>query len=141
VPNLLDVGTKEWGALQGHGLIVGIPGIFYVADTVDLASLPTAQMPTYTVLSRRIPRAKVLDVFVSTYVPDREASVGAPLCNKLISSVFDRQPAALLDSRTLLSVARRVFASLPDGRLILLRTKATANDFTTSLAPTPGSVP
>jgi hypothetical protein len=141
VPNLLNVGTKEFISLFGHGLIVGIPGIYYIADTVDLSSVPTARLPNTAELSLRIPRAKVLDVFASALTPAQEANQGLPLCPQWINPVFDRQPGGFLEEIIVNTVVRRVFTALPDGRVVLLRTKATANDFVVAPRATPGVVP
>ena len=139
-PNLIDVGTKEFVSVLGRGLLVGFPGIYYIADTLDLSSLPTARLPTTVELSLRIPRGKVLDVFASALTPSREANQ-PPMCAQWISPVFDRQPAGFFEELTTNTAVRRVFTSLPDGRVILLRTKTTANDFVVALNATPGVVP
>jgi hypothetical protein len=141
VPNLLNVGTKEFVSVFGHGLIVGWQGIYYIADTADLSSLPTALLPNTAELSLRVPRAKILDVFASAYTPAIEASIGAPLCPQWVNPVFDRQPGGFLEDIIVNTVLRRVFTTLPDGRVILLRTKTTANDFVLSPLATPGVVP
>jgi hypothetical protein len=64
-----------------------------------------------------------------------------PLCPQLAHSNFDRQYANLYDNReTQRSMKRRVFATLPSGRVILLRTRSSRNDF--ELGPrSPGSLP
>jgi hypothetical protein len=140
VPNLINVGTKEFFSVVGHGLIVGFPGIYYIADTVDLSSLPTARLPAHVELSLRIPRAKVLEVFASALTPSLEANQ-QPMCPQWIDPVFDRQPGGFLGELTTNTVVRRVFTTLPDGRVVLLRTKATANDFVLAPRATPGVVP
>ena len=141
VPNLIDVGTKEFFSIIGHGLIVGFHGIYYVADTVDLSSLPMARLPNTVELSLRVPRAKILDVFASAYTPATEANIGLPLCPQWVNPVFDRQPGGFLEEIIVNTVVRRVFTTLTDGRVILLRTRATANDFFLSPTATPGVVP
>jgi len=140
VPNLINVGSKEFFSIVGHGLLVGVHGIYYIADPVDLSSLPMARLPYTDELSTRIPRAKVLDVFASAATPAQQANQ-PPLCAQWINPVFDRQPGAFLADHTSYAVVRRVFATLEDGRVILLRTKTTVNDFLISFSATPGTVP
>jgi hypothetical protein len=140
VPNLIDVGPLEYFPQVGHGLRIASPGIYYVADAVDLAALPTTPLPPQGTMAPRIPRAKILDVFVTTQTPAAEANQ-PPLCPQLINPTFDRQPGHFFEEGTVNTVIRRVFASLPDGRVILLRTKATANDFAVTSPATPKAVP
>jgi hypothetical protein len=92
----------------------------------------------------RIPREKILDVFSSGDIPELEAiseANGFPLCPEIVHANFDRQFANLLDERdSQRSVRRRVFATLPSGRVILIRTRSSRNDFEAAV-PSPGSVP
>jgi hypothetical protein len=144
VPNLISVGPEEFAQPLGHGLIPGVQGraVYYVADTLMIAALPTTTMPAVPNPVPRIPGAKILDVFTSLEVPELEANA-LPACPQLISAEFDRQPGYLLEAgagRTN-TILRRGFAQLLDGRWILQRTKATALDFRLAPRPTPGWVP
>jgi hypothetical protein len=141
VPNLLQVGPRgEFLAFPGHGLFFAGAGIYYIADGVDLASLPSARIPPQGISAVRIPRAKVLDVFASAYQPAAEATVPAQ-CPAWISTVFDRRPGGFFPGTTTTStIERRLFTVLPGGQHLLQRTMATANDFTLSPSATPGRV-
>jgi hypothetical protein len=144
VANLAEVGPQEAFNLGGHGALFWSDVPWWVAKDVDLDLQPRAQLPGSTRFFLRIPRASILDVFMSVYVPAVIAAVGLPLCPQLLSPVFDRQPASLLDAQSPNpgTIVRKVFTTLPDGRVILLRTRATANDFERlHVAGTPGRVP
>jgi hypothetical protein len=142
VPNLRSIGPAAPYTLWGHGMIYGIDGeILFVSDAVDVISLPRSSVPGFSVQFARIPRASVLDVLTTGRIPDLEAVATLPLCPQLINPAFDLQAGLLWDYRSFLSVARKVFTTLPDGRVILLRTRSTANDFVDNVAPSPGRVP
>ena len=151
VPNMLDVGAKQDGGFLGHGMLFASNPdlILFVADAVDLSAVPRARMPVPLddVFAPRIPREQILDVFASTQTPATEAageSAGylAPPCPAFINPVFDRQRAELLGaSLGYTGIARRVFTTLPDGRVVLLRTRSSANDFIGETPLTPGAVP
>ena len=143
VPNLIQLGD-EYAPPLGHGLMVGEPGrvVYYLADSLDPSTLPTAVLPGAPWTFRRVPRNKVLDVFTSLLVPDLE--VGAfPVCPQVINPVFDLQEGYLLKVGTLHTntIIRQPWAQLPDGRWVLRRTKATALDFGLVAFPTAGWVP
>jgi hypothetical protein len=59
----------------------------------------------------------------------------------MLDPIYDRQRAALADYRHTGSVRRRVFATLPNGRVILQHTRTSARDFERVPTPTPGRVP
>jgi hypothetical protein len=151
VPNMLDVGAKQDGAILGHGMLFGSNPdlILFVADTVNLSAVPRARMPgsVSDVLAARIPRDRILDVFASTQTPATEAageSAGylARPCPTLINPVFDRLRAQLIgDNLGYTGIARRLFTTLPNGRAVLLRTRSSANDFIGETPLTPGAVP
>jgi hypothetical protein len=141
VPNLLTVGPRgEFAPVPGHGLLPVYAGIYYIANAVNLASLPSARIPPQGIVGLRIPRAEVLDVFASAYQPAEEATL-PPQCPAWISPVFDRQPGSFFYQTTSTTIERRLFGILPNGQHLLQRTKATANDFTLSLRARPGRVP
>jgi len=141
VPNMVTEGLEFFRQL-GHGLLFQMAGIFYIAEGSDLALLPATDLPPNAQPAWRIPRSTVLDVLASSYAPQLEAYYSdVPLCRPWINPVFDRQPGGFLESLTTNSARRRVFMRLPNGRVILLRTKATANDFEIVGAATPGVVP
>jgi hypothetical protein len=145
VPNLISLGPYEAYWVLGHGLLPGEPGrvIYFVADSLDPTTLPTTRLFNEGLPVPRIPRGKILDVFSSVLVPDLEAAASYPRCPEAISPVFDRQTGNLLEvgfPRTN-TIVRRAFGQLPDGTLILQRTRATAIDFVLSARLTPGTAP
>jgi hypothetical protein len=151
VPNMLDVGAKQDGAVLGHGMAFGSNPdlILFVSNVVDLGSVPRARMlvPLDDFFAPRIPRDQILDVFASTQTPATEAAGEAAgqlalPCPNFINPVFDRQRAELIgDNLGYTGIARRVFTTLPDGRVVLLRTRSSANDFAGLTPLTPGQVP
>jgi hypothetical protein len=144
VPNMLDIGLGEWGAgLLGHGLDFADAGVVFVADPVDVDSLARDNLPVQDPPHVRVPRARVEDVFTTGQTPGLEAentAEGFPLCPQLVNATMDRQYANLWDTNALRSMRRRVFGRLPDGRVILMRTRSSAADFELD-APSPGVVP
>jgi hypothetical protein len=151
VPNMLNVGPKEQDAILGHGMHwASNPDlILFVANPVDLGAVPRAREPgsLNDVLAARIPHDQVLDVFASTQTPATEAAGEAAghlarPCPTFINSVFDRQPAQLIGNNLgYTGIRRRVFTTLPDGRVVLLRTRSSATDFIGDTPLTPGAVP
>jgi hypothetical protein len=144
VPNMIDVGVQEPGAtVDGHGLWFRGEGATFLASPVDVTTLPRDSLPVSSPWYVRMPRDAILDVYSTSETPAGEAAssaLGYPLCPQIVNSVFDRQYANLYDRQVALSMRRKVFATLPDGRVILLRTRSSANDFVLE-APTPGKVP
>jgi hypothetical protein len=145
VRNMVASGLGEFGAgLLGHGWsLYGELGVLFVADSVTVGALPVANLPTNPPDWVRVPREKILDVFSSATVPELEANSeanGFPLCPEITHTNFDRQSANLLDDRDPnRTIRRRVFATLPNGRVILLRTRSSRNDFEVA-TPSPGWV-
>jgi hypothetical protein len=140
VPNMVNLGP-EFGIVGHQPIPWGVSDeVFYLADTVDLASLPYAVLPSYPEPQPRIPRSKILDVLGTRLTPEAEAGLSVVRCYPQINRVFDLQPTPLIDASKLYGIARRVFTRLPDGRVILLRTKNSLNDFIAQ-EPRPGEVP
>jgi len=133
--NLTIVGTPYATDLLGHGPY-GWSGIKFIADTVDVASLPTVQPPNYRVPIPRIPREKILDVvYFESHPAFWEEYPQFVLCPVLISPVFDAGPAFWYDEVAFVSWRRRAAGPF------LLRSGSTVNDFEIIAAPTPGIVP
>lgn len=139
VPNLIDVGVLRWEfAGIGHGWYPGSAGITVLVQPVDTAGLPTEDFPGFRYpRHRRIPASAIVDLATFLEVP--EANLFAPYCNNLVPPAFDRRPARVLNQQLTTSIARKPLATLPDGRVILQRTRTSASDFTRS-APSPGRV-
>jgi hypothetical protein len=117
-------------------------GILFVAESLTVGALPRDNLPILADPEyARIPREKILDIFTTGKTPEVEAADPFPLCAQIVHQNFDRGFANLEDTRDpQRSMRRRVFATLPNGRVILLRTRSSRNDFEAA-QPTPGSVP
>jgi hypothetical protein len=132
--NITLVGTPSSDDLFGHGpWFTG--GSFYIADSVDVSTLPTVQPPNYRVAIPRIPRAKILDFVYFLNVPSFYEKYGFVLCPVPISPVFDTGPAFWYEAARFMSFRRISVGS------VLLRSGSTVNDFEIIDAPTPNRVP
>ncbi len=141
VPNMLTLGDHWETTLFGHGLyLTTINEILALAEPVDVADLPVDFLPVITPRFWRVPAGKILDVVTFSPTPEIEASLTSAPCEHMVYPSFDRQFAQLIDPDKRNGIARRVFATLPDGRKILQRTKTSARDFE-ARAPTPGWIP
>lgn len=142
VPNLLDVGPKKRVNVVGEGLFFSpVFDLLVLADRLEPAELVAENLPVdRDPLYHLIPAAKILDVLTLTTTPEVQASLTYPYCARLTGEAFDRQPAPLLNTQLLTAILRRVFATLPDGRVILQRTRTSGADFYRG-TPTPGTVP
>ena len=146
VPNMVEVGLAEYFRLPpvgGHGLFFGhrLEIVVWVADTLTVSALQTGDLPVNSPRYVRIPRAKILDVITSGQTPSLEAAALYPLCPQLVNAVLDRQYASLFSWTAVMGMQRQLFATPPDGPKVLLRTKASANDFIAQTPPTPYEVP
>ncbi len=141
VPNARTI-VLEFQTLGRGMMFFGVGGgIHFVADAVDLNTVPWMRPGSYNNRIPRIPRAKILDVFASSMTPALEATEGmqTPLCDRFINEVFDRQRAVLFDPGEIASIQRRTIG-LFDGRVLLQRTKSSAADFISSRLISPGVV-
>ena len=132
-PNLVNVGTSEHWA--GNGVLFRFSGdVAFVADAVDVASLPRALIADYPIMSLRIPAAAVLDVYIWTW----EGST-LPVCPHPVNERFGRLPPAIQPGGDFLpaSMQRRVFRQEGD-RKILQRTLSSGRDFVVAYPRTPG---
>jgi len=126
----------EFGDPLGHGWWFSGGGIYFLADSVDLATLPRVTPPNYRTAIPRIPRNKLLDVVTLQFTPEFYVQYGYQLCDVLVSPVFDAGPAFLIDySRGLYSVVR-----LAAGTTLQV-SRSTMSDFIVVPSPTPGRVP
>jgi hypothetical protein len=136
VPDLVNVGTRTHP--YGNGMVFGLSsGVPFLADSVDIAGLPSTLIPDYTIPHLRIPAGAVLDVAAFTF-----QGSPYPACPHIVHSRFLRQSAPLIPSGNTQpqSIQRRVFRTLSGGRQVLLRTLVTGRDFFLSSPRTPGSV-
>lgn len=127
---------SAWSDPFGHGWFFSGGGIYFLADSVDLAALPRVTPPNYATAIPRIPRNRILDVVTLYFVPEHYEQYGFQLCDVLISSVFDAGPAFLIAaSRGLYSVVRTTAGTM------LRVSRSTVSDFNVVPSPTPGRIP
>jgi hypothetical protein len=132
-PNLVNVGTYEHWA--GNGVLFHFSGdVAFVADDVDVASLPRALIPDGFTPRLRVPAAAVLDVYIWTF-----EGADSPICPHPVNERFGRLPQAIQpgDDFTPASMQRRVFRQEGD-RKILQRTLSSGRDFVVAYPRTAG---
>jgi len=131
----MELLEAESGDPLGHGARFSA-AIYFLADSVDLATLPRVTPPNYRTAIPRIPRGKILDVVFLEFTPEFYDQYGFQLCDVLISPVFDAGPAFILRySLGLYSVVR-----LAAGTTLQV-SRSTVSDFSVVPSPTPGRVP
>jgi hypothetical protein len=138
VPNLEDIGLKPMQPIW--------PGDSdmpeFLADAVDVTSLPRYVDPYSGSPWVRIPAAAILDTWVG--VGDQSVyTYTYPACLQTTHRFFDRLPgpAAYVDDwNNGLSAQRRVLMVLPDGRKVLQDTNTSMFDFVKAVM-TPGWIP
>ena len=134
--NMVLLETESTDVL-GHGKRFIDSQILFLADSVDLATLPRVTPPNYRTAIPRIPRDKILDVVSLFLYPEWFPSNGFQLCEVLISPVFDAGPAFIIDpARGIYSVVRRIAAGAT-----LQVSRSTVSDFMVVSQSTPGWVP
>ena len=127
---------SEFSDPAGHGKRFSSSTSYFLADSVDLATLPRVTPPNYATAIPRIPRDKILDVVTLQFTPEFYEQYGFRLCDVLISPVFDAGPAFLIDAgRGLYSVVRIMAGPT------LQVSRSTVSDFIVLPSPTPGQVP
>ena len=153
VPNSVVIGTNGWygGGYTGHGMqfSLGAGGGIVVALPVDTTSLPRGKRTpgsAYTV--QRLPRSRILDVFVTSVVTDYFITSGFSYCPHQVNNYFDHSwppwglytPPEGWRQRGRYSVQRKVAYTRSDGRKILQDTRSTEADFSVRLR-TPFALP
>lgn len=131
--NITPVGTPYASDIFGHGPWFN-RGSMYIADSVDLSTVPYVQPPNYRAPIPRIPREKILDFVYFRSIPSFYESTGYTYCPLLVSPVFDTGPAHWYEPTRFMSFQRKSAGAL------LLRSGSTVNDFEIIDAPTPGRV-
>jgi hypothetical protein len=133
VPNMIDIGLRTSQA----GLAL-TSGTVFIAEPLDPSVLDRGHEPDTGREWMRVPAGLVLDVLVPL-VQDPVF----PLCPQVVHPSFDRAwVESVTEREPTLSLHRRVLMSLPDGRVVLQYTRASAADFTvapTSPAAGPGN--
>jgi hypothetical protein len=138
VPNMEHVGFRPSIDALGRGLVP----VYYtpfIADNVDLESLPTDQLPLRNPDYRRFPAAMVLDL-VAVYHDPATLDWDGRVCDHLVSPIFDRQAAPIWNGLAGNSVHRRVLGTTASGQVILQRTRTSAVDLVRG-PRSPGRVP
>jgi hypothetical protein len=137
VPDLEEIGVRPMPGGPGFAMPA------FLANPVDLQSLPRRIEPYSGHVFVRLPRAQILDAASATY----EAVPGfdeVPPCLDDLHRAFERLPGGGLklpsDFQEGRSLQRRVLLVLPDGRKLLQDTNTSMFDFVK--APrTPGWIP
>ena len=138
VPNMEHVGFRPSVDALGRGVV---PVYFtpFIADNVDLESLPTDKLPLRDPDYRRFPAATILDL-VAVYHDPATLDFDSRVCDHLVSPSFDRQAASIWDGLAGNAIHRRVLGTTVSGKVILQRTKTSALDLLRG-ARSPGRVP
>ena len=138
VPNMVHAGFRPSVDALGRGLVHTYFTPF-IADNVDLESLPTDKLPLRDPDYRRFPVSAILDL-VSVYKDPAKPDFDTRVCDHLVSPVLDRQAAPIFDGLAGDAIHRRVLGTTPDGRAILQRTKTSAVDLVRG-PKSPGRIP
>ena len=146
VPNMINIGIREYAPAHGHGFEpnAGYGAVLVLAEPLDVSSLSVDYVPGFLSPEiHRIPAEKLLDVLSARLTPEAMAGTSLPpYCAQHVHANFDRQRAQLHELEGVIyTVQRRVLGVLPDGRVILQRTKTSSRDFHARTPATPGKVP
>ncbi len=136
--NMIDVGPRPF-TLFAHGFFFFTTAALpFLADAVDLSTLPTARLFASGREYVRIPANKLLDVAALRYFGP---SLG-PACPEMVHASIDGAAFLMPEDNPggARSVQRRVIGSFATGRQVLLRTRTSARDFDYRVR-TPGSLP
>ena len=139
--NMIDLSITTNGD-PGHGLWWGRSDVTaFVANPVDVSSLPHSILPSVEPDWVRMPASALLDVFSSSVTPAEEANEQyGHTCGQQVSPAIDRQQATLSGGNDSVSINRKVLFQTSTGRKVLLRTRTSARDFELA-KPNPGEVP
>lgn len=135
-PNLRDIGLDGW-----MPFLPGMSRPIFLADAVDLSTLPRMRDPHSGSEYARIPVDKVLDVYAPRWDWTKSSGYTAnPLCGASVHRVFDRLNGPPLSSvEDIGRTATRRVLRLEGGRIILQDTNTSMADFVVA-EPTPGAV-
>lgn len=138
VPNMEHAGFRPSVDALGRGLVDTYFTAF-IADNVDLESLPADELPLRDPDYRRFPAATILDL-ITVYRDPATLDWDTQVCDHLVSPLFDRQAAPISDGLAGNSIHRRVLGTTRAGYPILQRTKTSAVDLVRG-PRSPGRVP
>jgi hypothetical protein len=143
--NMVNVGLGEWAAVaeRGHGLdFIGIDLVIAITQPLDIDTLPRDNLPVADPEHARAPTHAVLDAIATGMTPAWEAQpFMSPLCPELVTPLLDRQATNLMDSDNPYGIRRKSQFTLPNGQVVLQRTKTSARDFEARSPASPGVVP
>jgi len=142
VPNSVVIGTNGFygNGYTGHGMefSLGVGPIIVVALPVDTMALPRGKWtPQSYYTLQRIPRDRILDVVVLSFVSDYFITSGFSYCQHQVNSDFDLTwppwdlytPPEGWRQGGQYSLQRKVAYTRSDGRRILQNTHSTEADF------------
>ena len=138
VPNMEHVGFRPSVDALGRGYMTTYYSLF-IADKLDLESLPTDELPLRDPDYRRFPVASIRDL-VAVYHDPVTLDWDSRVCDHLVSPVFDRQAAPISDGLAGDAIHRRVLGTTASDRVVLQRTKTSAVDLLRG-PRSPGRVP
>lgn len=138
VPNMEHAGFRPSVDALGRGYMTTYYSLF-IADDVDLESLPTDKLPLRDPDYRRFPAETILDL-VAVYHDPATLDWDSRVCDHLVSSIFDRQAAPISDNHAGDAIQRRVLGTTAGGQVILQRTRTSAVDLLRG-PRSPGRVP
>jgi hypothetical protein len=141
VPNLEQVGPSMLPAFFPEPVLMPE----FLADSVDLATLPRYIEPINGNTWLRMPAALVLDAWATPedWTTDSPPYQISSACLEDLNHAFERLPGpagAFGDFERGVSFQRRVLAVLPDGRKVLQDTDTSMEDFVKALR-SPGWIP
>lgn len=143
VPNARVV-VNEFLSFLGRGIVfqAGLAAIFFVADAVDVQSLPWMRPGNYDNRIPRVPREKILDVFASKATVEAIEGIGGDrYCDPFLNRAFELSEGRFVEEQAGFYAISRRSLGVISGRYLLQRTKATRRDFVHLNVLTPGSVP
>ena len=138
VPNMEHAGFRPSVDALGRGHMTTYYSLF-IADNVDLESLPTDKLPLRDRDYRRFPAETILDL-VAVYHDPATLDWDNRVCDHLVNPIFDRQAAPISDNHAGDAIQRRVLGTTASGQVILQRTRTSAVDLVRG-PRSPGRVP
>lgn len=136
--NMINVGPG--GELsEGHGYrFFGTANIPYIAEPLDIASLPLEREPANQQEYVRIPGAALIDVAAFKLISTTPSQYSR--CQFIIHPNWDRKDATIMHNYNTRPAHRKVLGTTAAGHPLLQRTRTSDRDFELR-DPSPGRVP